>query len=245
MAKDPAFLFYSSDFLTGTLLMPHEDRGKYITILAYMHQNGRLSEETIRLLVGNVSDMLRLKFLVDNKGNWYNSRLEEEVDKRSNFVESRQKNGSKGGRPKKKDISLEEKNKKPSNNLPEDENKDVNEIIKTDTINKIVSHFKFSSVHFNKEKSLIMGFVANLEFTEMIEHFTIQFNNYLEYKKLAGYPLGFKKFIGTQSKQFDDAEWNSENWEEKLKEFKNKSNVTGKNNPTGNNATGREEFGRL
>ena len=28
--KDPAFLFYSSDFLSGTMLMSDEDVGKYI-----------------------------------------------------------------------------------------------------------------------------------------------------------------------------------------------------------------------
>ena len=78
MAKDPAFLFYSQDFIVGVQTMPFEDRGKYITILAQMHQQGRLSEETIRFLVGSVSDMLRLKFKVDEKGLWYNERLESE-----------------------------------------------------------------------------------------------------------------------------------------------------------------------
>jgi len=117
--------------------------------------------------------------------------------------------------------------------------------LKSDLINSIVNHFNFSANTFHKEKSLIMGFVQNLEFNSMIEHFTIQFNNYLEYKKIAGYPLGFKKFIGTQSKQFDDAEWNSENWKEKLKDFKNKNNGTGTKNTDANKVDGRKEFGRL
>jgi hypothetical protein len=51
MAKDPAFLFYSQDFIVGVQTMPFEDRGKYITILCQMHQQGRLDEETIRTLV--------------------------------------------------------------------------------------------------------------------------------------------------------------------------------------------------
>jgi len=122
MAKDPAFLFYSSDFLTGTLVMPMEDRGKYITILCYMHQNGRLSEETIRLLVGSVSDMLRNKFGIDENGFWFNSRLEIETEKRARFIESRLLNGKKGGRPPKN----EQKREKPlgyaTNNLIENEN---------------------------------------------------------------------------------------------------------------------------
>jgi hypothetical protein len=53
MAKDPAFLFYSSDFIVGTQTMNWEDRGKYITILALMHQQGRMDDETIRFLVGS------------------------------------------------------------------------------------------------------------------------------------------------------------------------------------------------
>lgn len=98
MAKDPAFLFYSSDFLTGTLTMDFEDRGRYITILSLMHQQGRMQENTIRFVVGSISDNLRSKFGIDDDGNWYNARLEEEVEKRKIFTESRRINGKKGGR---------------------------------------------------------------------------------------------------------------------------------------------------
>lgn len=117
MSKDPAFLFYSQDFLAGTLIMPFEDRGKYITLLCFQHQNGRMSEETIRLLVGLFSDTLRLKFQQDKSGLFYNERLEFEVSKRLNFVESRINNGKLGGRPK-----------KPKHNLHEDVNENENEI---------------------------------------------------------------------------------------------------------------------
>lgn len=102
MAKDPAFLFYSQDFIVGVQTMTFEDRGKYITILAQMHQQGRLSEETICFLVGSVSVSLRLKFKVDENGLWYNERLEAETKKRNEFTESRRNNGKNGGRPKKK-----------------------------------------------------------------------------------------------------------------------------------------------
>jgi uncharacterized protein YdaU (DUF1376 family) len=86
MAKDPAFLFYSQDFLVGTNTMPFEDRGKYITILAQMHQQGRMDEETISFLVGSISVKLKSKFLIDDKGLWYNERLEEEITKRAAFI---------------------------------------------------------------------------------------------------------------------------------------------------------------
>lgn len=99
--KDPALLFYTSDFLTGTVTMNMEDRGKYITILCVMHQSGRMTEETIRFLVGSVSDNLKSKFEIDDDGRWYSERLESEIERRSSFTKSRVKNGKHGGRPKK------------------------------------------------------------------------------------------------------------------------------------------------
>src|SRR5580692_1630031 len=99
MAKDPAFLFYTSDFLLGTLVMSFEDKGKYITLLSFIHQSGRLSEETVRILIGDISDKLKSKFKIDEKGLWYNERLDEEIERRKGFVNSRRKNGMLGGRP--------------------------------------------------------------------------------------------------------------------------------------------------
>ena len=129
MAKDPAFLFYPSDFLTGTMAMPFEERGKYITLLCFQHQSGRMTEETIRFLVGSFSDMLRLKFSRDENGLFYNHRLEEEIKKRSDFIESRRNNGRLGGRPKNETKPLAKPNGKPKHNLPEDVNINKNEVI--------------------------------------------------------------------------------------------------------------------
>lgn len=112
MAKDPAFLFYSQDFIVGVQTLPFEDRGKYITILCQMHQQGRMDEETIRFIVGSVSVKLKAKFMIDENGNWYNERLEAETIKRNKFTESRRDNGKMGGRPKK-----DKPKGKPTNNL--------------------------------------------------------------------------------------------------------------------------------
>jgi len=73
--RDPAFLLYSSDFLTGCSFLNFEERGKYITILCQMHQHGRLTEESIRFLVGSVSVSLMAKFSVDETGKMYNKRM--------------------------------------------------------------------------------------------------------------------------------------------------------------------------
>lgn len=125
MAKDPAFLFYSQDFFTGVSTMSFEDRGKFITVLCVMHQKGRLTEETIRFLVGSISDNLSVKFRIDEKGLWFNKRLEEEIEKRLKFTESRRENGNLGGRPPKKNLPETDRlsKTKPMYILMEDENK--------------------------------------------------------------------------------------------------------------------------
>lgn len=117
--KDPAFLFYPESFLLGTLIMPFEERGKYITLLCYQHQNGHLSEETIRLLVGTFSDLLKSKFKVDETGLYYNERLDAEIQKRAVFVDSRRENGKLGGRkPKAQGKPNGKANGKAKKNLP-------------------------------------------------------------------------------------------------------------------------------
>ncbi len=146
MGKDPAFLFYAQDFIVGTAELSNEEVGQYIRILAYMHQKGRMTEKTIRLLVGSLSDNLRLKFGIDENDMWYNERLEVEVDKRANFVNSRRINGSKGGRPKKKKPIG-----KPTDKLPEDEDKDEIDSIFKEWAQSIKSNNKI-----NKEISQIV-----------------------------------------------------------------------------------------
>lgn len=131
MEKDPAFLFFSDKFISGVQTMNWEDRGKYITLLALMHQQGRMDEETIRFIIGSISDKLKSKFKIDEDGLWYNEVLEKETAKRNKFVESRVLNGSKGGRPKNHVLNHTD------NHVPNHSviiNKDVNVIINKNEI---------------------------------------------------------------------------------------------------------------
>jgi hypothetical protein len=90
MAKDPAFLFYSSDFLMGVMVLSMEQRGQYITILSLMHQHGRLTLEEIETALHcKVSENVLKKFKKDSENRFYNERLESEVKRRSEFSESR------------------------------------------------------------------------------------------------------------------------------------------------------------
>ena len=92
MAKDPAFLFYSSDFLTGTMTLSDEQVGKYIRLLCLQHQTGRLTEKHMLNICKTYDKDIFDKFVKDSDGTFYNKRLEEESVKRKNYSESRAKN---------------------------------------------------------------------------------------------------------------------------------------------------------
>jgi uncharacterized protein YdaU (DUF1376 family) len=81
-SKDPAFLFYTSDFLSGVQDLTMEERGQYITLLCLQHQKGHMSDKLIALSVGNAAADVMAKFRQDSAGLWYNERLDEEIEKR-------------------------------------------------------------------------------------------------------------------------------------------------------------------
>ena len=80
--KDPAFLFYSSDFISGVQDLTMEERGQYITLLCLQHQKGHLTEKMIRLCCGNAAADVMAKFRQDENGLFFNERLETEREKR-------------------------------------------------------------------------------------------------------------------------------------------------------------------
>lgn len=130
MAKSPAVLFYTSDFLSGVSDLTMEERGQYITLLCAQHQKGDLSEKTIRLLVGSPSKDVLAKFVRLENGSYRNQRMHDEIEKRENFTESRKSNGQLGGRPKASGKPSGYPYGKPNENhmpnLPENENRDEN-----------------------------------------------------------------------------------------------------------------------
>lgn len=92
MAKDPAFLFYSSDFLTGTMFMTNEQVGKYIRLLCAQHQKGHLTEKDMLFICGSHDEHIFSKFIKDEAGLYYNERCEDEINKRKKYSESRSNN---------------------------------------------------------------------------------------------------------------------------------------------------------
>ncbi len=92
MAKDPAFLFYTSDFLTGTLTMTDEQVGRYIRLLCLQHQKFELTEKDMNYICKGYDEDIFCKFIKTEDGKFYNARLREEAIKRSNYSESRRNN---------------------------------------------------------------------------------------------------------------------------------------------------------
>lgn len=93
MAKDPAVLLYTSDFLSGTLTMSDEQVGRYIRLLCLQHQKGKLTEKDMQSICKGYDCDVYEKFdLID--GFYINKRMYEEAEKRSKFTESRRKNAS-------------------------------------------------------------------------------------------------------------------------------------------------------
>lgn len=82
MPKDPALLFYPSDFLTGTMFMSNEQVGIYIRLLCAQHQHGGIIDKpSFNSMVG-LNEVIRVKFVETEEG-FFNERLMIELEKRS------------------------------------------------------------------------------------------------------------------------------------------------------------------
>ncbi len=92
MAKDPAVLFYTSDFLSGTFTMDYEQKGKYITLLCIQHQKGFLTQKDLKLVLTDTDIEVFEKFILADDGFYYNIKMKECADKRKAYSESRRNN---------------------------------------------------------------------------------------------------------------------------------------------------------
>lgn len=96
MAKDPAFLFYVTDFNDGTQDFTNEEVGAYLRILLFQFSQGALPLERIKRKLGadfeKIWPMISSKFSQDEQGNFFNARLKYEQEKRKNYSESRRNN---------------------------------------------------------------------------------------------------------------------------------------------------------
>lgn len=96
MAKDPAMLWYWSDWHSGTTTLSRFLKGCYMDLLHAQFNSGHLTLEEIKTVLGSdfgtAWPTIQKKFTVDEAGKYFNERLEEEQIKRANFTASRRKN---------------------------------------------------------------------------------------------------------------------------------------------------------
>jgi len=85
MSKDPAFLFYTNDFLTGVAELTMQERGEYITLMCLQHQKGGLTQKIIDINTPGVSKDVMVKFKKKANGIFFNQRLEKEIIKRKKY----------------------------------------------------------------------------------------------------------------------------------------------------------------
>ena len=93
--KDPAVLFYTSDFLSGCALMDMRERGQYITLLCLQRERGHMTMQEITRAVKKPSDEVMSKFRQDEEGKYYNHRMEQEIEKRDAHCQRQRENISK------------------------------------------------------------------------------------------------------------------------------------------------------
>lgn len=146
--KDPAFLFYASDFMMGTAFFSNEQVGKYIRLLCAQHQHGGIIDKnSFNSLVGN-DELLRSKFIECEYG-FYNERLANEMEARNkkstNISNAAKETWEKRRNDKKSDtIVLQSYNESSSIVIrPENEDESI-KYSSTNTIPKMVEIFKKS-----------------------------------------------------------------------------------------------------
>jgi|694.fasta_scaffold49845_1 hypothetical protein len=150
MAKDPAVLLYTQDFLVGTLSMTDEQRGKYIYLLCLQHQKGRLTLVDLKSKLTDEDIEVAERFPLQADGFYYNQRMYDESIKRKNYTESRRSNRTK----KTNDIDVKKISQSYVNRM-ENENEDVNvnETVNDNLIDNVNSsrHDYWLAVQLEKE----------------------------------------------------------------------------------------------
>ena len=186
MAKDPAFLFYTGDFSTGTQFFTDEQLGKYIRLLMAQHQLGHLEEKHMLIICKSYDKDVFSKFDKDEQGLYFNKRLENEIVKRKKYSESRSKN-----RKSENDIS-----KSYDSHM---ENKDI--VITTHSNNNSMTEIFFTDLPNSSQFESIAGSlkISKIYLTSFIPDF--RKTNSMEYKNFNLFCDHFKRFVRKQLEQ--------------------------------------------
>lgn len=196
MSKDPAFLFYSSDFLTGTALMSDDQVGKYIKLLCYQHQKGHLTERDMLKICSTHDEDIFSKFEKDENGLYYNVRLQQEIEKRKAYSESRRQNRIKkdmNNISNSYDKHMENENENVIVNRNSIKNK-KNLGKKEETIYRSFAHLKMTTAEFDK-------LIADGWEKEQIDETLDNIQNYAKNKDYVYLYLTARKWLAKQPKK--------------------------------------------
>lgn len=150
MAKDPAVLLYTQDFLVGTITMTNEQGGKYITLLCLQHQKEKLTLKDLQTYLTDEDIEVAEKFPIQSDGYYYNQRMYDEAIKRKNYTESRRSNRTK----KTNDIDVKKISQSYVNRM-ENENEDVNETVNDNKAKDEVETSSYSTISYTVAKKLL------------------------------------------------------------------------------------------
>jgi len=255
MAKElPYYKFEVMSFMTGDIYLErYELQGIFYNLCAFYWSKDcdlkiaavmkkythhfPLIKELIELEIIKVDgEYLSISFLNEQ---W----ASKETQKMVNAI-----NGKKGGRPKREDKPNETENKPNGLNFvnPNETNIEKSKedkiiveeskendfaftSLKSDLIDALVIHYGFTEMRFANSQKQIFQFVnTQMKNEDDVAHFKNQFSNYQEYKKLSKETIhNFTGYLGTPAMQFQNAAWNSENWEEKLNKIKKSATSKG------------------
>lgn len=103
IGKNPSVEWFFNDWHGGTMTMSRHQKGCYIDLLTAQFNNGHLSLDEVRNVLGNDfaawQGVLQKKFAQDPEGKFYNVRLEIQILKKGAYNKSRIDNLSSGGEP--------------------------------------------------------------------------------------------------------------------------------------------------
>lgn len=95
MAKKPSISFYTSDFITQTMFLSFEEKGKLIMLYCLQHQHGHLSKEQMESVCGNLSTSILNFFQLDAEGKYFNEQIENSMIERDNFIKRQKEKSNK------------------------------------------------------------------------------------------------------------------------------------------------------
>ncbi len=93
--KDPAILFYTSDFIADTFCLSIAQAGKLALLMAHRHWKGRrlTYDEILTICRDTEPDKAVLeRYIKDHNGYYYNPEIEKAIEKRRQYSESRSRN---------------------------------------------------------------------------------------------------------------------------------------------------------